>query len=172
VSAAYNSFFVTRWVLFLLRRLIFFSYGILQFISKPGSRWIVPVVVAVVMFLAHVTLEKRLIPVIGPTADLVSQIAYAIIHGEPTIAEKARRATVRAYYGYDINEWSLDAALVVIFLLFVAVYFVLSLVLSVVLGAFPKVTRPLRPLRRLEATKQDVRSAKVQSAVPKLRRPS
>jgi hypothetical protein len=170
VSATYNTFFLFRWAIFLVRRTAFIVYGLLNFITKPGSRFIVPVVLAISMFMAREPLGRFFVPLIGPPTEFISTVAYDTINGPPGYAELARRKAVRAYYGYDVSEWSLDIGLLLIFLVSIVAYNWLSFLLSVVLGAFPKVTRPLRPLRRLEPTARNIRSATVQIAVPKLRR--
>jgi hypothetical protein len=160
VRFGYELFYAVRWAVFLIRLTLSFIYGLLQFIAKPGSRFIVPCVIAVVGYLNLTWLQGVVDDAItgynaGSSFDLVGLMTH-----------HARRA----YYGYAAEEWQLDAALIAIFLLACAGYVILSRVLALVLGAFPQITRPLRPLRRLRPTNQKITSAVVLPAVPKLRR--
>ena len=49
-------------------------------------------------------------------------------------------------------------------------YVILSRMLSGVLGTFPPITRPLRPIRRLSAHRRPIRPVVVRQVVPRLRR--
>jgi hypothetical protein len=61
-----------------------------------------------------------------------------------------------------------DAVLLFALVAAAFVYAVASRLLALVLGAFPPVVRPLRPLRRLRASKRAIRPVVVRVAVPKL----
>ena len=158
MKLAYEAFFLTQWVLFLLRRILSFGYGILQFVSKPGSRYIVPIGIAALLYQARPWLHAYFTGFI------------AGMRGEPDVVSWAQRTASRAYYGYEVDPWILDTIVFALFVIACGLYVLLSRALTVLLGAFPKMTRPLRPLRRLEPTAQNIRSAVVKIAVPKLPR--
>lgn len=158
MKLAYEAFFLTQWALFLLRRILSFGYGILQFVSKPGSRYIVPIGIAVLLYQARPGLHAYFAGFI------------AGMRGEPDVVSWAQRTATRAYYGYEVEPWILDTIVFALFVIACGLYVLLSRALTVLLGAFPKMTRPLRPLRRLEPTAQNIRSAVVKIAVPKLPR--
>jgi hypothetical protein len=160
VSAGYEAFYLTRWVIFLIRLALSYGYGILQFIAKPGSRYLVPGAIAVLGYLNLSWLQ-------GIVADAFESYENG---STPQVVSLVERHVQRAYYGYTTEPWKLDLALIILFLLACFAYVLLSRALTVVLGAFPQVARPLRPLRRLQPTNQKITSAVVQLAVPKLRR--
>jgi hypothetical protein len=85
------------------------------------------------------------------------------------------------YYGYHpppefmayLPDWHLtlaDAVLVFVLIAAAFVYAVASCVLELVLGAFPPMVRPLRPMRALRVRNRKIRPVAVRLAVPKLPR--
>jgi len=64
----------------------------------------------------------------------------------------------------------LDALLVVAWLLLTAAYYLASKLLALILGAFPPITRPLPPVRRLKPKETTITPAVVRVVVPPLPR--
>lgn len=159
MRAGYEIFYLGQWVVFLIRWVLSAFYGALQFVAKPGSRYIVPTVIAVVGYFNLAAIEGALI-------DFINNYNTA---GTPELLASAQRSFREAYYGQAVEPWMVHVGLVILFLIACYLYVLLSRALAVVIGAFPKITRPLRPLRRLRATEQKIKSAVVQIAVPKLR---
>ena len=160
MNVGYEIFYLTQWVIFLVRLILSWGYGVVQFFGKPGSRIIVPAGIVIAGYLNLGRLQNL-------TADLLYNYQNRDL---PGIVAAAQRQFQEVYYGHAIDPWVLDAVLVFVFVLTTCAYVIASRALSLVLGAFPKVTRPLRPMRRLRATNQKITSAVVTIAVPKLPR--
>ena len=116
-------------------------YGLVQFFSKPGSRLIVPVGVAGILYLLR--------DIVQPNAE-----AYA----------RDLSPTLTA------NPWVFYGLLGIVFAVATCGYVILSRILAVVLGTFPPIVRPLPPIRRLRVATRHIRPAVVRQVVPKLRR--
>ena len=80
------------------------------------------------------------------------------------------------WQGFDIVAYAdaatvfLDTILALVFVLAACVYVALSRLLVLLLGAFPPVVRPLRPLRRPTLRLRSIRPVVVRLAVPRLPR--
>lgn len=133
--------YLVQWLFYVVRLVFSLTYGLIAFVSKPGSRVIVPSLAAVALFLWREPLY--------PFALAALQAADLPLEPEP---------------------WLLDGLLGVGFILAACGYVLLSRLLAVVLGTFPPVTRPLPPLRRLSAHRRPIRPVIVRQAVPRLRR--
>lgn len=138
---AYTLLYLAQWVGYLIRLLLSWAYGVLQFISKPGSRLIVPVITAPILF---VTREQ-----------LYPQV-------EAFLREIDFQTTP--------DPLLFDALLAVGFTLAACGYVILSRLLAIVLGTFPPITRPLPPVRRLYVGRRAIRPVVVRQVVPPLRR--
>jgi hypothetical protein len=141
MTLAHGLLYLVQWVFYLIRLVFSLAYGVLQFISKPGSRPIVILGTGTVLFLLR---EQA-----HPLAYEVLRSADPQLPGDP---------------------WVLDSMLGIAFLLAACGYVVLSRMLSVVLGTFPPIIRPLRPVRRLSARRRPIRPVVVRQVVPRLRR--
>ena len=138
---AYALLYLVQWVFFVIWWVLSVAYSVVQFVSKPGSRLIVPTVTAVALFYRH----EALYPLVQ---DFLSAIDFQVAP-EP---------------------WLLDSVLGIGFVLAACGYVLLSHVLAVVLGTFPPITRPLAPMRRLRVTRRPIRPVVVRQVVPRLRR--
>lgn len=130
-----------RLLIYLLRLVLFAAYGVLQFIGKPGSRYIVTVGIAVLAYMGR---------------EYLRWVSYHFLRG--------------FLEGKTPDPLMVDALVVLAVVLAACAYIILSRVLALILGTFPKVTRPLIPLRRLKATNTVITPAVVRIAVPPLRR--
>ena len=140
-ALAYNLFFLLRWLIYLVRRVLSLLYGILEFISKPGSRIVVPVAAVILSLLSRPHLHHWLIP-------------YAL-----AVDPRHRPEPLLLDFGVALGLTAVICA-----------YLLLSRALGVVLGVFPPLTRPLPPLRRLKVKTRPVRPVIVSVKVPKLPR--
>jgi hypothetical protein len=156
----YEVFYLLQWVIFLVRMVLSITYGILQFISKPGSRYIVPAAVALGGYYRLEWLQEQVVDVIYHYNN----------RDTPSILVTMQRQVQQAYYGHAIDPRMLDVGLGVLFVLACGTYIVVSRILAVVLSAFPPFTRPLPPVRRIRMKAAPITSAVVQLIVPKLRR--
>jgi hypothetical protein len=138
---AYNLFFALCWVIYLLRRVLSVVYGLLEFISKPGSRIIAPIAAVILAYECRPTLHHFLAPFM---------LAFDPMHRpEPLL---------------------LDAVAALGLTLAICAYVLLSRALGVVLGVFPPLGHPLPPLRRLRPKARSLRPVIVSISVPKLPR--
>jgi hypothetical protein len=128
-------------VFYLVRLVIYWLLGILRFFSKPGSRIIVPVLLIGLAYEWRPELHK-----------LLARIAWELDRS------------------FRPDAVDLDVTLAALLLPATCSYVIVSKVLAVLLGAFPVATRPLPPLRRMKAPKQDTRPVVVRVVVPPLRR--
>lgn len=138
---AYTLLYLAQWVVYCIRLVLSFAYGVLQFISKPGSRLIVPVVTAPILFVTREALYPRV-------EDFLRGIEFQTTP-DPLL---------------------FDALLGIGFTLAACLYVVLSRVLAIVLGTFPPIIRPLQPVRRLYVGRRAIRPVVVRQVVPPLRR--
>jgi hypothetical protein len=161
MSAIYNGFFAARSGFYFVRVALWLGYSVLQFISKPGSRYIVPLVLAVLTFLSRSELHE----VLGP---FLHALWYGTRHDPVSWVTDHATQLYRGDYGID--PWIVDLVLVGSFLLFCVLYGLLSRMLHVILSTFPAIGRPLPPLRRLQATRAAFSVAKVRVVVPPLPR--
>ncbi len=137
----YELSYLFRWMLFFSFLLLFMLYRLLQFISKPGSRAIVPTGMVAAAYVYRPELHAWLYPLIeaqGPS--------------------------------FPIEDWLLDALLVIGLTIAACAYIVLSHLLALLLGAFPTVTQPLPPQRRLRVKSSTITPAVVRIVVPRLPR--
>ena len=133
--------YALRMLFYLARLVVFRLLGILRFLSKPGSRFIVPVFLIGVLLLLRPDLHI-----------LMRIIAWHL--------DRSLRP-----------EWFvLDAVLVLVAVVLIYAYVASSRLLAVILGAFPMAKRPLPPMRRLVPTKVEIQPAVVRIAVPALPR--
>jgi hypothetical protein len=134
--------FFLRVLAFLLRFAIWIAYSILQFVGKPGSRLIIPLALGALMYANRIRVEA-----------LADALIYDFIDRE-LVADR----------------WMLDALLAGGLVAFTGAYYVSSRILHVVMSAFPTITRPLSPQRRLVPTSTEYNVAVVRVAVPPLPR--
>ena len=138
---AYTLLYLAQWVVYLIRLLFAWAYSLLQFVSKPGSRLIVPVVAAPILFV----MREELYPQVD--------------------------AFLRAIdFQTTPDALLFDALLAIGFTLAACGYVILSRLLAIVLGTFPPITRPLPPVRRLSVGQRAIRPVVVRQVVPRLRR--
>lgn len=137
----YALLYPVQWLFYLIRLVLSVVYGLLVFISKPGSPPIVLSVAAVVLFL----LREGLYP---QAQGLLRAIDYRSVP-EP---------------------WLLDGLLGIAFIPAACAYVILSRMLAVVLGTFPPIIRPLPPMRRLNVSRRSMKPVVVRLVVPRLRR--
>lgn len=130
-----------RWLWYAFRLIVYAVQGVLRFISKPGSRIIVPVAIIAFAFLARQTMHQA-------------------------ISGQAQRIDA----GYQPESGLLDAATVITVVVAIIAYVLASRILAVTLGAFPVAMRPLPPQRKLKPTKTAITSAPVRVVVPPLPR--
>jgi hypothetical protein len=143
MSVIYTLFYLVRWLIFLIRWVLALAYGLVTFFSKPGSRFILPVLAAAVTYAFLPMLHAKLHPVLLP---------YNI--GDP------------------LESWVADGILALGLVVATAAYVIASRILAVVLGAFPPIIRPLPPMRRLRVKARVIVPAVVRLVVPPLpRRP-
>ena len=163
MNVAYEAFYLTQWLIYLVRLVLSFAYGVLAFIAKPGSRYIVPVIAGGVCYYYLALIEQLL------TVFIVGFNTHTMPGLVVDFLTTTREEFVKLYFDRKIEPWMMHTGVAVLFAIAWIAYVLVSRVLAVVVGAFPKVTRPLRPLRRLRATNLKIKSAVVQLAVPKLR---
>jgi hypothetical protein len=138
---SYNLFFLVRWIFYLVRRVLAVVYGLLEFLSKPGSRLIVPVAAIGLAYSFRPQLHRVLFPY------------------------------VLALDGWQQPDpLLLDAVALLGITIALCVYVLLSRALALVLGAFPPMGKPLPPLRRLKVKQRPLRPVIVSIRVPKLPR--
>ena len=135
-------FWLLKALFYLLRRLVFTFYQVLVFISKPGARWLVPLVV---------------IGLAGWQAETVLQL----------VASPQVMGVLENWIPLPTEETELYA--IITLLAFIVVFVILSLVLRSFLGAFPPLRKPLPPQRALRVRNPIKRPASVSLAVPRLK---
>lgn len=128
-----------RWILYFIRFILYLLTGLLRFISKPGSRLIVPIALVVGTFLAR-------------------PYFHTLLDAEVQLFDPQ----------YRPESFILEALLAVALLAIIPLYVLLSRGINAVLGAFPVTMRPLPPMRKLKPTKTEITSAKVRIVVPRL----
>ena len=161
MSVAYQAFYLSRWLVYFLHLVLRIFYGAAVFVSRPGSRWIVPILIGIAIYYDSAELDRFFYSLCGAMADGWNHVS---------VIERARRQAARLYYGYGTEQWILDCFLIALFLLSWVAYVLFSKLTAFMVATFPRVPKPLRPLRRLEATKQNFKSVPVTNAVPPLRR--
>lgn len=228
--------YLLRWGAFLLRSVLYAGYSLLEFVSKPGSCLIVPVLalaaswryrpalesaidkyllaldwqrlqhlppaslqwgaalglaLALCVYVAlarHVFRIRRTLTAFAGLLRftlrlaallIVGGLAAAFYYDVPVNSDMAGRLV--AYLNFDIAgyvpefDWRhmQEPARIAVWalglVLATCVYLALSRLLTLLLGAFPPVARPLRPLRRLRSKSRCVRPVAVRIAVPRLR---
>jgi hypothetical protein len=189
-------FYELRWVVFLIRCILYLAYGLLETVSKRGSRLVFPAITLAVSVYDRHAMENEIawclrqvnwqhMPVsLGMMLMLVFALAVGMClllffaFGMLRIAVLGVLALVAVHYyqwppGYDIAAYLdfRDVMLAAMFVVAVCAYVAFSLILSLVLGIFPPIVRPLKPLRRLTAQNRPIRPVVVRIAVPKLPRP-
>lgn len=130
-----------RWLFYLLRLLIFRLFGVLHFFGKPGSRIIIPVLLAA-------------------TAFLTRPYWHEVITGRLRTADP----------GLEPETAVLDVVLFVSAMLLCLAYAISSKLFALILGAFPLAQRPLPPQQKIkvEKPKTEEASAVVRIVVPPL----
>lgn len=132
---------LARVLWFLFRLVLYYGTAWLRFFTKPGSRLIVPLVLAGAAFLWRPEWHDYL------------------------------TATLRAADpGYEPEAALLDTVMVALLLGACLAYVIASKLLAVLLGAFPLPSHPLYPQRPLEAPTQAISGAPVRIIVPPLPR--
>lgn len=84
MSAGYEAFFLARIFFYIFRLLLSLVYGVLRFISKPGSRKIMPVLVGGFLFLVWMVVRGQVSdPILAAVMlfaiFLIFTIAYVIV---------------------------------------------------------------------------------------------
>lgn len=133
--------FALRYLFYLLALTLYATYGVVRFFTKPGSRVIVP-----------------------------TGAAIAAVLWRPRLHVALEDALATYSTGPAFDPLFLDALLVVAWLLLTVAYYLASKLLALILGAFPPVTRPLPPLRRLKPKETTITPAVVRVVVPPLPR--
>ena len=127
---------IFRWFGYVLHALAYALYSAVQFISKPGTRFVVPILF----------------------------MAFSVFYIRPALHD-------HFHVPLDFsNVFSVvfDAVTFIVLFILCWGYVYLSRSFGLVLGIFPPIARPLRPLGSLQATTDDVRSVVVRLAVPPL----
>ena len=101
---AYLLFYLVQWVIYLIHRLLSILYGLVQFFSKPGSRLIVPIGAAGMLYLLRDLAQ--------PLAEAYARDISPLVTSEPWL-----------FYGLEG----------VVFALAICAYVILSRALAVVL---------------------------------------
>ncbi|MDN3568720.1 hypothetical protein ACFQY5_35885 [Paeniroseomonas aquatica] len=133
--------FLLRVFWYFVRLALYKCIGLLRFIGKPGSRFIVPVGLVAL-------------------ALVMRPVWHAAITAQLRLADP----------GLEPESEVLDVVLFVVVAVLIVAYVILSKIMSLTLSAFPLAMRPLWPQRRLEAPKKDITSAVVRIVVPSLPR--
>lgn len=133
--------FALRYLFYQVRLTFYAAYGGVRFFAKPGSRVLVP-----------------------------AGAAVAAVLWRPELHAALDEALAAHSPGPAFDTLFLDALLGVAWLLLTVAYYLASRLLAVILGAFPPLTRPLPPLRRLKPKETVIRPAVVRVVVPPLRR--
>lgn len=130
-----------RWLFYLFRLLIYRAFGVLHFFGKPGSRLIIPGLIAALAFLAR-------------------PYWHEVITGQLRTADP----------GLEPETAVLDVVLFVSTALLCLAYAIGSKLFALILGAFPLAQRPLPPQRKIkvETPKTEEASAMVRIVVPPL----
>lgn len=128
---------IVRWFGYVLHALAYALYSAVQFISKPGTRFVVPI-----LFMAF-------------SAFYIRPVLHDHFH-------------VPLDFG-NVFSVVFDAVTFIVLFILCWGYVYLSRSIGLLLGIFPPVARPLRPLGSLQATTDDVRPVVVRLAVPPLR---
>jgi len=131
-----------KWLVFLIRYAFYAAYGCIQFVSKPGTRVLFPVVLLAASFWQRDQIE--------PFFRGFAQGLLGSDDSGPIFAVVACGIVI-AIAGFA--------------------YVLLSKIVAVILGIFPPITRPLRPLKNLRAAKPtSVSPVAVRVVVPPLPR--
>lgn len=121
---------------------LYFVYSFLQFLSKPGTRFLFPCAIICLIIWQR---------------DLVHAIFKGAANG--------------LFGRHEVNTYIAWGLLIVVLFLVGWSYVFLSRALALVLGIFPPISRPLMPVRKLEAPRAaTTRPAPVHVAVPPLPR--
>lgn len=133
--------FAFRYLFYQVRLTIYAAYGVVRFFGKPGSR------------------------VLVPAASAVAAVLW-----RPELHAALDEALAARSPGPSFDSLLLDALLGIGWLLLTGAYYLASQLIAVILGAFPPLTRPLPPLRRLKPKETVIRPAVVRVVVPPLTR--
>lgn len=133
--------FALRYLFYLLALTLYATYGVVRFFTKPGSRVIVP-----------------------------TGAAVAAVLWRPDLHAELEDALATYSTGPAFDPLFLDVLLGMGWLLLTVAYYLASKLLALILGAFPPVTRPLPPLRRLKPKETTITPAVVRVVVPPLPR--
>ena len=130
-----------RYAFYLLRLILYTAYGVVRFFAKPGSHVIVPAA------------------------------AFAIgVLQRPQLHESLTHWYARYQPAGAHDPLFFDVLLGIAWLLLTVAYYLASRLLALILGAFPPITRPLPPLRRLKPKETTIIPAVVRVVVPPLPR--
>lgn len=143
------SVYLTGLALYPLRFACYLVHSLLVFISKPGTRALVPIVVAIGMFAGW----HAIMPLIRPIAEMLW--ASLSPHLEPALAQTL----------YPLREIVLAA---VAFVAATIAYIALSRIIRPILAAFPTPARPLPPAKPFIVPKFKVKAVPVRMRVPAL----
>jgi hypothetical protein len=205
-------FYMLRWCIYLIRWLLFVAYGLVEFLSKPGSRLIVPVLAAAAAYLYRLPLDAAvktylfdvdwrhmpepatlytgaalglflticIVVTLFPVHRglLLFAVRFTFLAAIALAGAYAYREELDVALAANMPELGLqlrhmhmtaaDAVLAFGLLLATCVYVTLSRLLVLLLGAFPPIVRPLRPMRALRVKNRRIRSVAVRIVVPKL----
>jgi hypothetical protein len=189
-----NLFYALRCGVFVIHWMLFIAYGLLQFVSKPGSRLIVPALAVAFSIYCRLPLERLMLwylrrvdwqqmPVTFGTMLLLCLVLaiavcvalcafYGVLRLFVLVVLALAVLQYTHWQGFDIAAHLniLDAMLALALVLTSCIYVVLSHLLILLLGVFPPAARPLRPLRTLKVKNRAVRPVVVRMAVPELPR--
>ena len=206
-----------RWGAFGLKLAAYWTYGLLCFTAKPGSRTIVPVLMCLAAWWWRYRLEfdlfaatyrlgtggvttaayvaggvialcvwfivaqrwwriRRYARLTGRGLRFVIKLAViigivlaiAVYAGGAQLSQlTALLAWLPQHVGLAVGPW--DVALAFCVIVASCVYTCLSRLLTLILGVFPVLTRPLAPLKALKASNRVIRALRVSVVVPPLK---
>lgn len=133
--------FALRYFFYLVRLAIYAVYGVVRFFTKPGSR------------------------VLVPTGAITAAVLW-----RPELHAELDNWIFTYSPGPPIEPLFLDALLGMGWLLLTVTYYLASRLLALILGAFPPLSRPLPPMRRLKPKETVIAPAVVRVVVPPLPR--
>ena len=131
--------FATRYLFYLFVLALYFFYSVLRFITKPGSRLLVPLALAAFAFLGSAAWQG----VITSLCQLFDP-------------------------GLEIDSDVLDILLGIAWLIVSLAYVIASRMLALIFGAFPVALRPMPPTPTLKAPMTKIEPAIARIIVPPL----
>ncbi len=153
MSMISNIWYTLRWPLYGVAVLLHYLYQFTVFLSKPGARLIVAYIAHAITLWIHV--QHQGLPIYP------DNFSWDTWYDE-TIRWLTYDAAARGPWIY------LDIPLLVCAF---CLHFFPSDVLRAALGLFPAKSRPLPPMRRVQAPKLKIKTVKVRRAIKRLRRP-